>query len=77
MHRDYLGHTMLVPSTAPGFRQLEMIVFLVDVPEELGPTHLVPRKHMPDRAARRPGTGSGGRDSARPHGDDLGRFTDA
>ena len=42
---------MLVPSTAPGFLQLEMIVLLVDVPEELGPTHLVSRKHTPDRPA--------------------------
>jgi hypothetical protein len=74
MHRDYLGHTLLVPSTAPGLRQLEMIVFLVDVPEELGPTHLVSRKHTSARPAvpnwfRRPGSGE--------PGDDLGRFTDA
>ena len=43
LHRDYLGHTLLVPS--PEFRQVEMFVYLVDVPEELGPPHLVPRKH--------------------------------
>ncbi|MEV0718457.1 phytanoyl-CoA dioxygenase family protein [Asanoa sp. NPDC050611] len=45
MHRDYLGHTILVPSTTPGCRQVEMFVFLDDVPEELGPPHLVPRRH--------------------------------
>jgi hypothetical protein len=45
LHRDYLGHTILVPSTAPGCRQVEMFVFLHDVPEELGPPHLVSRRH--------------------------------
>lgn len=36
---------MLVPTTTPGCRQVEMFVFLSDVPETLGPPHLVPRKH--------------------------------
>jgi hypothetical protein len=45
LHRDYLNHTILVPSTAPGCRQVEMFVFLHDVPEELGPPHLVSRRH--------------------------------
>jgi hypothetical protein len=44
LHRDYLNHTVLVPSTTPGCRQVEMFVFLNDVPEELGPPHLVSRK---------------------------------
>ncbi|MBP2336457.1 hypothetical protein JOF41_002635 [Saccharothrix coeruleofusca] len=43
LHRDYLNHTVTVPSADPRFRQLEMFVYLVDVPEELGPPHLVPR----------------------------------
>ena len=45
LHRDYLNHTVLVPSTAPGYRQVEMFVFVNDVPEELGPPHLVSRTH--------------------------------
>ncbi|SOC46167.1 Phytanoyl-CoA dioxygenase (PhyH) [Blastococcus aggregatus] len=45
LHRDYLNHTLLVPSTAPGCRQVEMFVYLTDVPEELGPPHLVSRRH--------------------------------
>lgn len=45
LHRDYLNHTVLVPSTTPGCRQVEMFVFLVDVPEDLGPPHLVSRRH--------------------------------
>jgi hypothetical protein len=44
LHRDYLNHTVLVPSTTPGCRQVEMFVFLNDVPEALGPPHLVSRK---------------------------------
>jgi hypothetical protein len=44
LHRDYLNHTVLVPSTTAGCRQVEMFVFLNDVPEELGPPHLVSRK---------------------------------
>jgi len=43
LHRDYLNHTVLVPTTAPGGQQLEMFVYLVDVPDELGPPHFVSR----------------------------------
>jgi Phytanoyl-CoA dioxygenase (PhyH) len=45
LHRDYLNHTVLVPSTTPGCQQVEMFVFLTDVPDELGPPHLVARRH--------------------------------
>lgn len=48
LHRDYLNHTLLVPSTTPGCRQVEMFVFLTDVPEELGPPHLVSRRLTAD-----------------------------
>jgi ectoine hydroxylase-related dioxygenase (phytanoyl-CoA dioxygenase family) len=51
LHRDYLNHTILVPSTTPGCQQVEMFVFLNDVPEELGPPHLVPRSHTADLPA--------------------------
>jgi hypothetical protein len=43
MHRDYLNHTLMVPADDPRFRQLEMFVYLVDVPPELGPPGLVSR----------------------------------
>ncbi len=52
MHRDYLNHTILVPSDTPGCRQLEMFVYLADVPDELGPPHLVSRTHTADLPAR-------------------------
>ena len=51
LHRDYLGHTLLVPSTEPAFRQLEMFVYLADVPEECGPARLVSRKQTADLPA--------------------------
>ena len=41
-HRDYVNHTMLVPSSAPEQRQLEFFLYLGDVAEDLGPTHVVP-----------------------------------
>jgi hypothetical protein len=40
-HRDFLNHTLTVPSSDPAFRQAELFVFLSDSPESLGPTHLV------------------------------------
>ena len=43
LHRDYLNHTTLVPAAGPGYRQLEMFLYLVDVPEGLGPPHFVSR----------------------------------
>ena len=45
LHRDYLNHTVLVPSVTPGCRQVEMFVYLTDVPEELGPPRLLSREH--------------------------------
>ncbi len=67
LHRDYPGHTLLVPSTAPGFRQLEMFVYLADVPDEYGPAHIVPRKYTKDlppipHRYLRPGRTSTGRE---------------
>lgn len=41
LHRDYLNHTPLVPSGDHRWRGLEMFVWLSDVPESLGPTHIV------------------------------------
>ena len=52
LHRDYLAHTLVVPTDDPRFRQLELFVYLVDVPEELGATGLLSRtrtRHLPAR----------------------------
>ncbi len=40
-HRDYLNHSLLVPSGDPRFEQLEMFIYLSDVPDGLGATSLV------------------------------------
>lgn len=42
-HRDYLNHTPLVPSASDlRWRGLEMFIWLSDVPEDQGPTRVVP-----------------------------------
>jgi hypothetical protein len=43
LHRDYLNHTLTVPTDDLRFRQLEMFLYLVDVPADLGPPGLVSR----------------------------------
>jgi hypothetical protein len=43
LHRDYLNQTLMVPTDDLRFRQLEMFVYLVDVPEELGPPSMLSR----------------------------------
>lgn len=64
LHRDYLNHTVLVPSKTAAFQQLEMFVYLVDVPEDLGPPHLVPKgdtahiEAKPNWLSRQASTGS-------------------
>lgn len=52
LHRDYLNHTLLVPTDAPRYRQLEMFVYLVDVPEDLGPPHMLSREHTRNLPAK-------------------------
>ena len=41
-HRDFLNHTPLVPSVDFRWRGPEMFIWLTDVSEEQGPTHLAP-----------------------------------
>ena len=41
-HHDYLNHTPLAPSSDIRWRGLEMFIWLGDVTEDRGPTHLVP-----------------------------------
>ena len=43
LHRDYLNHTLMVPADDPRFRQLELFLYLVDVPGELGPPSMLSR----------------------------------
>ena len=41
-HRDYLNHTLLVPAPTGPSAQVEMFVYLVDVPPDLGPPAYLP-----------------------------------
>jgi hypothetical protein len=41
-HRDYVNHTPLVPSSEVRWRGLEMFIWMNDVPEDHGPTQVVP-----------------------------------
>ncbi|WP_341926852.1 phytanoyl-CoA dioxygenase family protein [Nocardioides psychrotolerans] len=54
LHRDYLNHTILVPSSAPAFRQVELFVFLSDVTVELGAPRMVARSSVTDGLPARP-----------------------
>ena len=54
LHRDYLNHTILAPSSAPEFRQVELFVFLSDVTSELGAPRMVPRSATTDDLPARP-----------------------
>lgn len=53
-HRDYLNHTVLAPSTAPAYRQLELFVFLSEVTVELGAPRMVPRTANTDGLPAKP-----------------------
>ena len=50
-HRDYLNHTLLVPTETPAFGQVELFLYLSDVPEELGPPHFVSKRYTQGTAA--------------------------
>lgn len=54
LHRDYLNHTMLAPSSAPAFRQVELFVFLSEVTVELGAPRMVPRSAVTDGLPAKP-----------------------
>ncbi len=54
LHRDYLNHTILVPSNDPAFRQVEFFVFLCDVSAELGAPRMVPRSDVTDALPAKP-----------------------
>jgi hypothetical protein len=54
LHRDYLNHTILVPSSDPAFQQVELFVFLCDVTVELGAPRMVPRSDVTDALPAKP-----------------------
>jgi len=44
-HRDYLSKTLVVPSRDRRYQQVEMFVYLTDVPADLGPPSFIPRRY--------------------------------
>ncbi len=50
-HRDYLSQTVLVPAPSAPADQVEMFLYLVDVPTDLGPPSYVPRAFTRDIGA--------------------------
>jgi hypothetical protein len=48
LHRDYLGASLVVPSTDVSYGQVEMFVYLNDVSSELGPPAFVPLRYTTD-----------------------------
>ena len=59
LHRDYLNHTILVPSRDPAFRQVELFVFLCDVSTELGAPRMVRGRASRTRCRRSPTSSRG------------------
>jgi hypothetical protein len=52
LHRDYLNRTLPAPADSAGYRQLEMFVYLVDVPDGPGRPHLLSRVQTRNLPAR-------------------------
>ncbi|MBC8105576.1 MAG: phytanoyl-CoA dioxygenase family protein [Anaerolineae bacterium] len=48
LHLDYQGNTLVVPRDDGAFRQINMILYYTDVPEELVPTYVVPQDKTRD-----------------------------
>ena len=45
LHRDFFNHSMVVPTSDPGFSEVEMFIYIHDVPVECGPTYVVSQQH--------------------------------
>jgi hypothetical protein len=45
LHRDFLNHSLVVPTDDPRYGQIEMFLYLSDMTADLGPTHVVPAEH--------------------------------
>ena len=48
LHLDYQGNTLVVPRDDGAFRQVNMILYYTDVPEDLGPTYVVSQEKTRD-----------------------------
>src|SRR5205085_8587402 len=48
LHLDYQGNTLVAPRDDGDFRQVNMILYYSDVPEDLGPTYVVSQEKTRD-----------------------------
>jgi ectoine hydroxylase-related dioxygenase (phytanoyl-CoA dioxygenase family) len=48
LHRDFANHTPVVPTSDARFAEVEMFIYIHDVPEDHGPTHVVSQVHTVD-----------------------------
>jgi phytanoyl-CoA dioxygenase PhyH len=48
LHLDYQGNTLLVPRDDGDFRQVNMILYYTDVPQDLGPTYVASQEKTHD-----------------------------
>lgn len=48
LHRDYGNHTAVVPTSDPSLSEVEMFIYIHDVPPEFGPTSVVSQVHTRD-----------------------------
>ena len=48
LHLDYQGNTLVVPRDDGDFRQVNMILYYADVPDDLGPTYVVSQEMTRD-----------------------------
>lgn len=45
LHQDFGNHTMVVPTSDPAFGEVEMFIYIHDVPIDAGPTYVVSQRH--------------------------------
>ena len=50
LHLDYQGNTLVVPRDDGDFRQVNMILYYTDVPQDLGPTYVVSQERTRELA---------------------------
>jgi ectoine hydroxylase-related dioxygenase (phytanoyl-CoA dioxygenase family) len=51
LHRDFGNHTVVMPTIDPALTELEMFIYIHDVPIEAGPTYVVSQQHTRDLPA--------------------------
>ena len=55
LHRDFGNHMMVVPSTDPRFSDVEIFIYIHDVPIDAGPTYVISQtatRHLPPAQLR-------------------------